>query len=294
MPILELVQGAMRLALRPDLGGCIAGLWFGDVPVLRSTPPEELFNVRLAASYPLAPFSNRVGHARLHWRGAEHPLVQNATGEAHAIHGVVWQRPWEPLESSACHAVLRCDHTADAAWPFSFDCTQAFHLSDAGLEMTLTLTNRSDQPTPAGLGWHPYLVKRANSHLSFEATGRWEMGPDKLPTECLASSGLDTDCTTLDIDHCFDGWKGTLLLSDAVLRTRITSDLRRLVVFTDSTKNFVALEPVSHVNNAMNMISKNQKFPMAPNPNDDNFGIQILQSGASWSAHMALQTEAVK
>ena len=36
---IELTRGALRLALRPDLGGCIAGLWHDGLPVLRSTEP---------------------------------------------------------------------------------------------------------------------------------------------------------------------------------------------------------------------------------------------------------------
>jgi aldose 1-epimerase len=38
----ELSAGALRLALRPDLGGVIAGLWHGGLPVLRSTEPLAL------------------------------------------------------------------------------------------------------------------------------------------------------------------------------------------------------------------------------------------------------------
>ena len=39
---LELRAGPLRLALRPDLGGCIAGLWHRHLPVLRCTEPGEL------------------------------------------------------------------------------------------------------------------------------------------------------------------------------------------------------------------------------------------------------------
>ena len=290
MQTLELRHGAMRLALRPDLGGCIAGLWLGDVPVLRSTPPADLHNVRLSASYPLAPFSNRMAHAQLLWNGTGHPLVQNAPGEAHAIHGVVWQRPWAVLETGVSHAVLCCEHRADKAWPFAFDCSQAFHLSDAGLEMTLSITNQSHQPAPVGLGWHPYFVKRAHSRISFEAAGRWEMGADRLPTEHRASNGLDADCASLDSDHCFDGWTGTVHLHDDLLHTRITSDLRRLVVFTNDTKDFVAIEPVSHVNNAVNMLATNPQNSLASRLNEEKLGVKVLSPGESWSVQMALQT----
>lgn len=294
MQVLDLKHGDMRLSLLPDLGGCIAGLWLGDVPVLRSTPPAQLHNVRLSACYPLAPFSNRIGQAQLQWNGTGHPLVQNATGEGHAIHGVVWQRPWSVLDAGDSQALLSCEHRADTAWPFAFDCSQAFRLSGDGLEMTLSFTNQSNQTAPVGLGWHPYFVKRAHSHIAFEANGRWDMGPDKLPTERRPSAGLSTDCVSLDSDHCFDGWTGTVQLRDQQLQTRITSDLSRLVIFTNSTKDFVAIEPVSHVNNAMNMLAKNAANTAENSKNYPDLGVRTLQPGESWSVQMAIRTERVR
>ena len=294
MQAVELTQGDMRLSLRPDLGGCIAGLWLGEVPVLRSTPPAQLHNVRLSAGYPLAPFSNRIGHAHLQWNGTGHPLVQNATGEEHAIHGVVWQRPWAVLDASGSHALLCCEHRADTAWPFAFDCSQAFHLRSDGLDMTLSITNQSHQAAPVGLGWHPYFVKRAQSRILFDATGRWDMGPDKLPTQRQSSPGLNTDCAVLDSDHCFDGWAGTVALHDEQLRIRITSDLTRLVVFTHPSKDFVAIEPVSHVNNAMNMMANNGVNTVKTGQNCPDLGVRTLQPGESWSVQMAIHVERVR
>ena len=58
---LECRAGDLRLALRPDLGGCLAGLWLGDLPVLLSAEPQALQAVRPSASYPLVPYSNRIG-----------------------------------------------------------------------------------------------------------------------------------------------------------------------------------------------------------------------------------------
>ena len=36
-----LQHGALRLALRPDCGGAITGLWLDDLPVLRSCEPHR-------------------------------------------------------------------------------------------------------------------------------------------------------------------------------------------------------------------------------------------------------------
>jgi aldose 1-epimerase len=47
------------------------------------------------------------------------------------------------------------------------------------------------------------------------------------------------------------GWRSSRC-EDALLRTRMSSGLRRLVVFTQPARDFIAIEPVSHVNNAIN------------------------------------------
>ena len=108
--------------------------------------------MRLAGSYPLVPFSNRVAQARLKWAGTSHPLVQNNAAEPHAIHGVGWQRPWEVLEADAQFALLSYEHKPDADWPFAFDTSQAFRLRDDEIELTLSITNQSSQAAPA-LAW---------------------------------------------------------------------------------------------------------------------------------------------
>jgi aldose 1-epimerase len=281
---IELACDGLRCQIAPALGGCIAGLWLGDVPVLRSTPAAQLATARQAGSYPLVPFSNRIGHATLQWQGTSHPLVRNNGDEPHAIHGVGWQRPWTLLDSDERFAMLSCEHRPDASWPFAFDASQTFRIAPGSLELTLSVTNQSAQAAPLGIGWHPYFVKRPGSHVRFQAAGRWEMGADKLPTHRSAHTGLDADCATLDVDHCFDGWQGGVLLRDALLQVRISSGLTRLVVFTNPTRDFVAIEPVSHVNNALNL---------AGQPAQD-LGIQVLAPGESLSASMTLDVETVK
>jgi aldose 1-epimerase len=151
--------------------------------------------------------------------------------------------------------------------------------------MTLSITNQSAQSAPVGLGFHPYFVKRARSHIAFEATGRWEMSNETLPTYRAASLGLDVDLIDLDVDHCFDGWNGVLHLQDELLHTRITSPMRRLVVFTNNTKGFVAIEPVSHVNNALNMLAVNPE-------KTSELGVSILHPGESMTAQMTIEVTA--
>ena len=271
--------------IEPQLGGCVTGLWLDGVPVLRSTR-GPLPTAREAGSYPLVPFSNRIARSTLVWQGTSHPLVSNNAPEPHAIHGVGWQRPWAVLDSDDSFVMLACEHRADAAWPFAFDSSQTLRLRGNALEMTLALTNQSGQPAPAGLGWHPFFVKRPGSRIAFEATGRWEMGPDKLPTTRRPAHGLDADCAQLEVDHCFDGWNGVVQLRDELLSTRIHSNLRRLVVFTNARRESIAIEPVSHVNNAINLV--------AAGADAGELGLHTLQPGETLTAQMSIAVERVQ
>ena len=284
---ISLLAGAMRCDIVPGLGGAISGLWLGDVPVLRSMPGSMLTSVRESGCYPLVPFSNRIAHARLQWNGSSHPLVQNFAPEPHAIHGVGWQRPWTVLQADTGAVRMALEHAADAAWPFAFEASQALRLEAGALELSLKVTNRSAQAAPLGLGWHPFFVKRARCRIAFQATGRWEMGEDKLPTHHRLSRGLDNNCAALDVDHCFDGWDGMVHLRDELLHTRLSSNLDRLVVFTNDQRDFVAVEPVSHINNAINMADA---LPAA----GPALGVQILQPGESITARMRIEVERVQ
>ncbi len=283
--VLSLRANELVCDLRPAQGGAISGLWLGDEPVLRSTPSgAELDSVRHAGSYPLVPFSNRVAHATLKWQGTDHPLVQNFAPEPHAIHGIGWQRGWTVLEAGPAFALLSYEHRPDASWPFAFDTSQTFRLGeDHTLELSLSITNQSERAAPVGLGWHPNFAKRARSRIAFSAAGRWDMGEDMLPTARRQTHGLDADCAFLEIDHCFDGWRGTVDLRDEALHTRISSPLTRLVVYTRPTENTIAIEPVSHVNNALSMASNAARA--------EELGVRILQPGESMTAQMSIAVE---
>lgn len=88
----ELRAGALRLALRPDIGGSIAGLWHGDLPVLRSTAPAQLALARSSGCFPLVPYSNRLGYRRFRWKGRDYSTAANFDDSPHSLHGVGWRR----------------------------------------------------------------------------------------------------------------------------------------------------------------------------------------------------------
>ena len=249
----ELHAGALRLAVRPDLGGAVAGFWHRETPILRSTEPTALTDSRASAMYPLLPYSNRLGYRRFRWKGHDYTTRANVPDSPHSLHGVGWQRPWQIVSSSVLEVVLELAHEADADWPFAFTARQYFTLSAESFSVRLQFTNTAALEAPVGLGWHPYFVKRLRSRLHIELSDRWEADATLLPTRKVAQPGIDSDLSHLDFDNCFEGWRGPARIRDERFSLQLSSSLPYLVVYTPPTREFFCVEPVSHVSNAIHM-----------------------------------------
>ncbi len=275
-PLFELHAGALRLALRPDLGGCVAGLWHRHLPVLRCTEPTALESSRASGCFPLLPYSNRLAYRRFRWKGVDHTTLPNFDDSPHSVHGVGWQRPWEIVSSSALDVVLRYCHAADAHWPFAFEAHQYFTLTPQALRVQMVVRNLADVAQPLGLGWHPYFPKRARSRLHIETESRWDTDAALLPVRKVAQGSIDGDVMHLDFDNCFDGWRGAARIRDEKLSLQLTSSLDRLVVYTPQRRDFYCVEPVSHVSNAIHMAD-----PLA-------HGLRRVEPGESTEAWMQL------
>jgi aldose 1-epimerase len=282
-PVLfELRAGALRLALRPDLGGSIAGLWHHHVPVLRSTEPAALTSARNAASYPLVPYSSRLGFAKFRWKGRDYTSRPNAPDAApHALHGVGWQRPWQIVSSSALEVVLRLVHPGDDDWPFAFEATQYFALTPDSLSVQMVLVNRAEVAQPVGFGWHPYFPTRERSRLHVEVAERWDADPLQLPVRRVSQPGIDSAIGHLAYDNVFDGWRGPVRIRDEKFALQMTASVARLVVYTPPDRGYFCVEPVSHVSNAIHMAD-----PLA-------HGLLALEPGAACSGWMKIDVAVI-
>lgn len=280
-PGFELHAGALRLALRPDLGGSIAGLWHGDTPVMRSTEPLALGTSRAASAYPLVPYSGRLAYCRFRWEGQDHTTVANFGDSPHSVHGIGWLRPWEIVSSSALEVVLRLRHAGDAEWPFPFEVSQYFTLSPQAMSVQMVFTNTANQPQPVGLGWHPYFPKRSRSRLHVEVSARWDADAAELPTRLVVQPGIDADVANLQFDNVFEGWRGAARIRDETLSLQLSSSLTYLVVYTPPARDYFCVEPVSHVANAINTAD-----PAA-------LGLRTLAPGEVTEASMKLEVTVV-
>ena len=273
----ELHVGALRLALRPDLGGAVAGLWHRDTPILRSSEPGRLEGPRQSAMFPLLPYSNRLGYRRFRWRGHDYTTRPNFGESPHSLHGVGWLRPWTIVSSSVLEVVMEMKHGGDADWPFAFTARQYFSLSPESFGVRLQFTNDADGDQPVGLGWHPYFTRRSRSRLHIELSDRWDADATLLPTRKVAQHGIDSDLSHLDFDNCFEGWRGPARIRDERFSLQLSSSLTSLVVFTPPERDYFCVEPVSHVSNAIHMAEPAMH------------GLVALAPGATLEAWMKLE-----
>lgn len=274
---------ACELVLSPSAGGTVRALRLDGEDLLRPSPAGD-DDPLAAAAFPLVPFSGRIDRGRFRFGGKTVTLAPNFPPEPHAIHGRGWQRPWSVERADAASAELVHLHDGED-WPWPYRATQAFRLRPDGLELELSLSNESDRPMPAGLGWHPYFP-RGDATLTAAVRRIWPSGRSGLvdpPRPPEADEALDAPrvVDALALDHCFDaGAAGATLHWPGHGRTlRLTGDgvLRFLIVYTPPGQDFFCVEPVSHAPDAVN----------SPLPAAET-GLRVLAPGETLRAGLRL------
>lgn len=252
--------GNLRLELRPDLGGCIAGLhWIGDGdrPILRPSP-DTLDKVLEASCFPLVPYVNRIRDGAFNFRGREVRIAPNMSGDPSPLHGQGWLNPWSVHSADSSSAVLSYHHDA-GEWPWTYEATQHFALDANGLSVRLTCRNMSDEPMPCGLGQHPYFPCGPETRIDTDVSVAWTIDAKVLPVDEVPATGRydlkNRRVCGQDLDNGFGGWNGKAVLSDPDWPYDVTissPDARFFQLYSPPTGGICVAEPVSHTNAALN------------------------------------------
>ncbi len=268
--MIETVQNdAWRLSLCPRLGAspirleaCIEGQW---QDIMRPTPAEILegTNSSKFSSYTLAPWSNRIPNGQFRFMGSDHQLRINSPKEQTARHGDVQDRAWKVVNHGS---FLECSF--DSSWypdinfPFPFAMTITHTLRKSMYITEMTLTNTGSSPMPAGMGIHPYFLRRSHTpKLRFNAEHIYLTDSSNVPKKAAEPIPERFDFTKLKplddhgIDHVYQGWDGILELvwEDITLNLEASEIFEHFVLFTAAPDQTIALEPISHATNAFNL-----------------------------------------
>jgi len=145
----------IEAVLLPDLGARVHRLRAFDHDLLRTprdpaTHAGDPFNW---GAYPMAPWCNRAAPGRHDVAGRQTDLAPNFA-DGSAIHGLVAAEPWEAEADGSL--AIRLGGIGEP-WPWAFEVRLVPTIDRSMLTLDYLLTNRSDEPMPAGLGLHPWF-----------------------------------------------------------------------------------------------------------------------------------------
>ncbi len=282
---IHLRAGDWVAALEPETGGAMSALTWRGVEVLRGVVDTRLAaqRGRAIAAYPLVPFANRIAFGRFRFAGQDYQLARNFGDHPHTIHGNAWMHPWRLAETADASARMVLEFSPAGAlaeqWPFAYRAEQAWELTENGLSVAISVCNTDARAAPVGVGLHPYLARTPQASLGFEAASVWLPGVDGLPTvreqprgECDFGDGRRLGETTLDA--CYTGWTGSAVLhrpeNGMSVVVSAPFPMRHLQVYTPQGRDFIGLEPVSNMPDAINRMQ-----------DVADQGIVVLQPGES-------------
>jgi aldose 1-epimerase len=260
---IELRCGALLARVRRDVGGAMSGFWRMDgtaaVPILRPAAASPTTALQMS-SFPLVPFCNRIENGRFKWEGQVIKLSPNDPNDEYPLHGYGWKSAWSVIERTAERVELHWTPES-GEWPWAFEAHQSIALQPDALQIDLSVVNRDTRPMPAGLGHHPYYPLTQHTRFTADVEFKCETNARLIPTQLVPvpKGGIFGDRRTPyghSLDNTFVGWKGPALIEqrDPPIRIEITADPAHsaLAVFVPPHGEFLCVEPVTNVPNALN------------------------------------------
>lgn len=239
--------------------------------LVRPTPADARRTADAGAT--LAPWPNRLEDGVYEFAGVTHHVPVDEPERGNALHGLVRDVEWEAVGSPDDQIVFTTRLPGEEPYPFALELRARFHVSEHGLDWSVTAVNRGDAPAPYAAAVHPYLAagdwRAGQEHaidawsLRLPAAARLHVDPDRLlPRGIEPVSGTDdlrqpAPLGDREIDAAFTDFGASPAhaeLTDAQGRgTRIEFATDWAQVYTDDAEGrlAVAVEPQTAPANAL-------------------------------------------
>ena len=276
MAQVKLENSVLQLVLDPDQGmnvlACFATRGDAWLPLM---PDVRQSHIDLnAASFVMLPYSNRIENGRFVFDGHSFQLDRS---EEHAIHGDTRQRSWKIVKQGETFLrglFVSADHE-DVNWPWPFSAEIDYRLEGNVLKSRIELINDGATPMPAGTGWHPYF-SRALTRIGepvlaqFFAPKMYPLDENYLPTGAPYAVPTELDFSAekplladRPFDGCFYGYdgKGHISWPESGVRLDFSAspECPHFIFFNPPQKPYFAAEPLTHVNNAINLLARGDR-----------------------------------
>jgi galactose mutarotase-like enzyme len=164
----------------------------------------------------LFPIVGRLKNDELRHRGKTYRMTQ---------HGFARDRrfAWTERSASRCSLLLEDDPATRALYPFAFRLVAAYALDDAGLDVTLTITNTGEEMLPASLGGHPAFNWPLDPQLSKESYALTFAADEPDPIRRLEGGLLRESAEPTPVRGRLLALSETMFTDDAIIFERINS-----------------------------------------------------------------------
>jgi len=206
----EIAHGDQR-AVVVEVGGGLRAYSAAGRELLDGYPEDG--QIASGRGQVLIPWPNRIKDGAYEFDGKRHQLALDEPQAGNAIHGLVRWAGWRMGERQESRVVLEHVLHAQPGYPFALQLAVEYGLSDEGLSVATTATNRGPDPCPYGCGFHPYLTLGTPTVdplvLTVPAGAVLRSDGRSLPTGRMGVDRTEFDFTqpraigTTRLDNCF-------------------------------------------------------------------------------------------
>lgn len=139
-----------------QVGASLRHLAVGGVNIVPPYPADE--PTPMASGVVLVPWPNRIRDGVWQDGDVTRALAITEPKLRNASHGLLRFTAYDLVEQSESSLTLRGTIVPQTGYPYLVETTVTYALTDAGIEVTHTLTNHSATPAPVALGTHPYVT----------------------------------------------------------------------------------------------------------------------------------------
>lgn len=205
----ELVRGAQR-AVVVEVGGGLRAYEVAGQQVVDGYAETEM--VTAARGQPLIPWPNRLHGGSYTWDGRTFPVPLDEPEQGNALHGLCRYRNWAAHDRTDASVTMRLRLHPSPPYPFTLDLAVGYALTEHGLLVETSATNRSPADAPYAQGAHPYITVGGlldDAVLTIPADRRLVTDDNQIPVGAEPVAGTAFDFRSarrvgdVQIDHAF-------------------------------------------------------------------------------------------
>lgn len=210
----------------------------------------------------LFPFVSRISGGSYEFKGKQFQLHCNTPDGQNALHGMVYNKPFEFVSSDAnddeCKVILKLDQIEkEKGFPYTYQLLLTYTFSSSIISLSMKATNTCDEVFPFTIGWHPYfsIPDFENAYLQFDADQQVVFDENLIATGTKPNPfGNPLQIGNNSFDDCFivNDNEATLHTTIYDANIKVDSDEFYLQMYTPPNLPMMAVEPMVGMSDSFN------------------------------------------